>query len=351
MSTDQNNKPSTAESNSEQNPGRLLMLGLGFWGAKTFLSAVELGVFTELAKKPADGAALSKALGLHPRSSRDFLDTLVSLGVLQRNGEIYSNSSDAEFFLDAAKPSYVGGFLEMLNARLYTHWGSLTEGLRTGKPQNEMKNGNAKPFEALYSDPVRMRGFVQAMTGLSIGTGKAIAHQFLWKDYKTFCDVGGAQGGVAVQIALQNPHLSGAVFDLPAVQPLFEEYVRSFGLEKRLRFIPGDFLHEPLPGSDVILMGHILHDWGLTEKQLLIDKAFQSLPPTGAYIAFDTLIDDERKTNTLGLLMSLNMLIETPDGFDYTGADGRGWLTQAGFKNVITEHLAGPDSMIVGFKK
>jgi hypothetical protein len=351
MNPEQTNNPAAVGSNPSLNPGRLITLGLDFWGAKTFLSAVELGVFTELARKPADGATLSAKIGLHPRSSRDFLDTLVALGVLQRDGQTYSNSPDTDFFLDSAKPSYVGGFLEMVNARLYTHWGSLTEGLRTGKPQNETKTGNAKPFEELYADPVRARGFVQAMTGLSIGTGKAIGRKFPWNEYKTFCDVGGSQGGVAVQIALQHPHLTGVVLDLPVVQPLFEEYVRSFHLENRLSFVPGDFFNAPIPQSEVILMGHILHDWGLAEKRMLISKAYQALPTKGAYIAFDTLIDDERQTNTLGLLMSLNMLIETPDGFDYTGADGRGWFAEAGFKDVITENLAGPDSMVVGFKR
>jgi hypothetical protein len=351
MNPEQNKNLSASESAAPLNPGRLISLGLGFWGAKTFLSAIELGVFTELAKKPADSASLCKQLGLHPRSSRDFLDTLVSLGALQRDGQIYSNSPDADVFLDSAKPSYVGGFLEMVNARLYTHWGSLTEGLRTGKPQNEIKMGQSEPFAELYADPARLRLFVQAMTGLSIGTGKAIAQKFPWNNYKTFCDVGGSQGGVAVQIALQHPHLTGVVFDLPAVQPLFEEYVRSFHLENRLRFVPGNFFKEPLPGSDVILMGHILHDWGLADKKMLISKAYQALPPKGAYIAFETLIDDERQTNTLGLLMSLNMLIETPEGFDYSGADGCGWFAEAGFKDLRTESLAGPDAMVVGFKK
>jgi hypothetical protein len=351
MSMTENTSAAAVGVSPSLTPEALLNLGMSFWRAKTFLSAIELNVFTELGKKPMDEAALSGKLGLHPRSSRDFLDALVALGVLQRSGQIYSNSPDADFFLDSAKPSYIGGFLEMVNARLYTHWGSLTEGLRTGKPQNEIKAGQAEPFAELYADPVRMRGFVQAMTGLSIGTGAAIAKKFPWSKYKTFCDVGGAQGGVAVQIALQNPHLTGMVFDLPAVQPLFEEYVRSFHLENRLRFVPGNFFKEQLPNSDVILMGHILHDWGLADKKMLISKAYQALPSNGAYIAFETLIDDERKTNAMGLLMSLNMLIETPEGFDYSGADGRAWFAEAGFKDVSTEPLAGPDAMVVGFKR
>jgi hypothetical protein len=234
--------------------------------SKTLLSAVELGVFTHLAGNPADGETLSRHLRLHPRGAPDFLDSLVALGLLERTGQVYSNTPEVDYFLDRAKPSYIGGFLEMCNARLYAYWGSLTEALRTGKPQNEMKTGSGNPFEALYADLDRLRGFLQAMTGLSINSARAMAEKFPWDRYKSFADVGGAQGGVASQIAIAHPHLNGIVFDLPAVKPLSEDYIGSFDLAGRLRFVPGDFFKDPLPKVDVIIMGHILHDWNLEEK-------------------------------------------------------------------------------------
>jgi hypothetical protein len=333
------------------NADGIMELGLAFWGAKTLLSAVELGVFTELAKNPMDGQALSERLGLHPRSSRDFLDALVALAMLRRNGQTYSNMPDADYFLDRAKPSYIGGLLEMANARLYPFWGSLTEALETGKPQNESKAGVPNPFEALYGDPRRLRGFLQAMTGLSMNSAKAIAENFPWNHYKTFADIGGAQGGVAVEIALAHPHVTGVVFDLPVVEPLFDEYVRSFDLANRIRFVPGNFFADALPSADAIIMGHILHDWNLEEKRKLISKAHNAIPAGGAFLAFDTVIDDERRLNAFGLLMSLNMLIETPGGFDYTGADCCSWMREAGFREAKVEYLAGADSMVFGLKK
>ena len=332
-------------------PEKLLQLGLAFWGSKTLLSAVELGVFTELAR--AGSLTLSEAekkLGLHPRSSRDFLDALVSLGVLHRDGDRYTNGPEANAFLDRAKPAYVGGLLEMANARLYPFWGGLTEGLKTGKPQNEVARGGAGLFETLYSDPARLRGFLQGMTGVSMGAAIAIAKKFPWKDHKTFVDVGTAQGALAVQVALAHPHLAGTGYDLAPVQPIFEDYVRSFGLEKRVRFQRGDFFKEAFPKTDVIVMGHILHDWDLPTKRMLIAKAHAALPKGGALVVYEALIDDARKENAFGLLMSLNMLIETPGGFDYTGADCRGWMTDAGFREVRVEHLVGPDSMVVAIK-
>jgi hypothetical protein len=330
-------------------PEKILQLGSAFWASKTFLSAIELGLFTQLAEGPLEARDLEKRLGLHARASRDFLDTLVSLGMLQREGTRYSNTSETAQFLDKNKPSYVGGMLEMMNARLYGFWGALTEALKTGKPQNESKTGGDL-FGAIYGTPERLKGFLKAMTGVSIGSAMAIAQKFPWKEYKTFVDVGGAQGAVPVQVALAHPHLTGGSWDLAQTGPIFEEYVRSFGLEKRLRFQPGNFFKEPLPKADVLIMGHVLHDWDLPTKKMLVKKAYDALAPGGAFVVYEALIDDDRRQNTFGLLMSLNMLIETPGGFDYTGADCKGWMREAGFRETRVEHLVGPDSMVVGIK-
>src|SRR5919108_604920 len=178
-------------------PERVMQLGLGFWGSKTVLSAVELGLFTELGVGPLNAEELRRRLGLHARSAHDFLDALVSLGLLERDGEVFV---------------------------------------------------------------------------------------------------------------------------------------------------------DPLPQADVITMGHILHDWPLETKKELLAKAHAALPDGGAMLVFDAVIDNERRSNTFGLLMSLNMLIETTGGFDYTGADCQQWMREVGFGATYVEHLAGPDSMVVGIK-
>ncbi len=162
--------------------------------------------------------------------------------------------------------------------------------------------------------------------------------------------MGTAQGAAAAQIALAHAHLSGTGFDLPEVEPIFEEYVREMGLNERLRFAAGNFFENPLPKVDVIVMGHILHDWDLETKRMLIGKAYEALPKGGAFIVYEAIIDDDRRKNAFGLMSSLNMLIETYGGFDYTGADCMGWMRDAGFGQTRVEHLAGPDSMVVGIK-
>jgi O-methyltransferase domain/Dimerisation domain len=329
---------------------RIMQIGLGFMASKTLLSATELGVFTRLANNPTDGESLARRLGLHPRSARDFLDALVGLGFLNRTGQVYSNGPETDYFLDRAKPTYIGGILEMCNSRLYSHWASLTEGLRTGKPQNEMKTGKGNSFESLYSDPERLRTFLKAMTGLSMNSAKAMAQKFPWQKYKSFADVGGAQGGVAAQIAIAHPHLKAIVFDLPPVKPIAEEYIQSLGLVRSVQFVAGDFFKDPLPKVDAIIMGHILHDWNLENKKRLISKAYDAIPPGGAFLTLECVIDDDRRKNVTGLLMSLNMLIETEGGFDFCGSDCCGWMREAGFRETHVEPLAGQDSMVIGIK-
>lgn len=332
------------------NPEKILQTGLAFWPSKVLLSAVEMGVFTELAKGPEEFDRLAGRLGLHARSARDFLDTLVALGFLNRTGSTYSNTPETDLFLDQHKPSYVGGILEMANHRLFPFWAHLTEALRTGLPQNEVKSGSAGMFETLYADPARLKEFLRSMTGISHGSNMTIARKFDFSNYKTYVDVGTAQGDLAVQVALANTHLQGTGFDLPEVGPIFEEYVELNGLGGRVKFEGGSFFDREIPKADVVLMGHILHDWDLETKMMLVRKAFEALPEGGAFIVYESIIDNDRSKNAFGLMMSLNMLIETPGGFDYTGADCEGWMREVGFSSTSTEHLVGPDSMVVGIK-
>jgi SAM-dependent methyltransferase len=334
---------------SRSTPEGILHLGTSFWASRTLLAAVELGVFTALAAGALDERALRARLGLHERSARDFLDALVALGLLRKRHGLYRNSPACDAYLDRSKPGYVGGLLEMFSVRLFAHWANLTQALRSGRPQSEARNGG-EPFERLYEDPQALRTFLSAMTGASMSASLALAAKFPWRRYRSFADIGCAQGGTAVRIAEAQPHLSGTGFDLPVVQPLFEEYVAGFGLGARIRFSAGDFFAVPLPSADVLVMVQILHDWDLERKQLLLAKAHAALPAGGALIVVDAMIDDERRRNTFALLMSLNMLIETSGGFDYTAADCAGWMRRVGFRAARARSLGGPYSMVIATK-
>jgi hypothetical protein len=335
-------------------PSHIMQVGMGFWASKTVLSAVELELFTHLGDESLTGEELGDRLGLHPRATYDFLDTLVALGLLARDGDgsagRYRNTADTAAFLDKRSPAYIGGILEMCNARLYSFWGDLTEALRTGQPQNEVKHTGKPMFEELYSDPARLEQFMRAMQGISLGNFHALAENFDFSRYESLCDVGGATGQLSSIVATRHPHLRCTSYDLPVVEPIAERAIASAGLSDRVTAASGDFFADPLPRADVITMGLILHDWNLERKMHLIRAAYDALPEGGAFIVIENLIDDARRENAFGLMMSLNMLIEFGDAFDYTGSDFAGWCREAGFREIEIVPLTGPTSAGIAYK-
>jgi O-methyltransferase domain/Dimerisation domain len=340
---------------SEQvDPSHIMQVGMGFWASKTLLSAVELELFTKLGSDPMTGPQIAEALDLHARAIPDFPDALVALELLDREGEgrdaLYRNSPATAVFLDKASSAYIGGILEMANARLYPFWGDLTEALQTGKPQNEIKHTGKPVFEELYSDPDRLEQFMNAMAGISLSPFLALAEKFDFSKYKTLCDVGGATGQLSIVVANRHPHMLCTTYDLPVVEPIAKRTIEGAGLSDRVSTNAGDFFADPLPKADVITMGLILHDWNLERKMHLIKAAYDALPEGGAFILVENLIDDARRENAFGLLMSLNMLIEFGDAFDFTGSDFAGWCKEAGFKEIDVVPLAGPASAAIAYK-
>lgn len=339
---------------SDLNPSHILQIGMGFFASKTLLSAIELKLFTALAGQPMTGAEIARSLALNDRAVPDFPDALVALGFLQRKGDgpqaRYSNTPETAHFLDAGSPFYVGGILEMANARLYRFWADLTDALRTGKPQNETKHSGEPMFAKLYEVPERLEQFMSAMSGISAGNFRTFAQTFDFSSYRTLCDVGGATGQLSCMVASAQPHMRCTSFDLPNVVPIATRKIAEAGLSDRVEAVGGDFFADPLPRADVITMGMILHDWNLEKKKVLIRNAYEALPEGGAFVVIEALIDDERRKNAFGLLMSLNMLVEFGDAFDYTGADFEGWCREAGFRRFEIIPLSGPSSAAVAYK-
>ena len=335
-------------------PSHIMQIGMGFWASKTLLTAVKLDLFSLLAIRPLSAKQIKYELCLNGRALYDFLDTLVALGFLQRIGisgtAVYSNSADTDLFLDKNKLSYAGGILEMANNRLYPFWNFLEEGLRTGTPQNEIRTGRKPLFEEIYSDIDKTREFVNAMGGIQTGNFIKFARDFDFSNYSTLCDIGGAGGQLSSQVALNNPNMKCISFDLPPVFPIALENMSKMGLSSRVKIQSGDFFKESFPDADVITMGNILHGWGTEDKKKLISKAYDALPKGGAFIVIENIIDDERRENAFGLMMSLNMLIETAEGYDFTAADFKAWAKDAGFIETSVMHLTGPSSAVIAIK-
>jgi hypothetical protein len=339
---------SSAGRTAGPSPDRILDLGFAFWKSKALLSAVELGLFTELGGDTLSCEELAERIGVHPRGACDFFDALVALELLDRDMQgRYANRPDCAPYLDRRSASYLGGRLEHLNSRLYRQWGYLTEALRTGEAQSDLGTGG---YAALYGDGPSSETFLQAMSGGSLLPALALARVFPWRSYRTVIDVGTAQGCVPVEVARVHPHLRGGGFDLPQIEPVFTRFVRAHGMEQQLRFHPGDFLKDELPRADVLVMGRILHNWDLPTKLMLLQKAYRALPPAGALIVYDTLIDDARRHQAEALLASLNMLIETAGGFEYTASQCMSWMRDCGFDAMRVEPLDGLERAVIGFK-
>jgi precorrin-6B methylase 2 len=191
---------------------------------------------------------------------------------------------------------------------------------------------------------------MNAMSGISAGKSAAFAKKFDFSKFNTHCDVGGATGQLSCMVAAANPHMRCTSFDLPKVVPIATRKIQQDGLTDRVAAVGGDFFADPLPKADVITMGGILHDWNLEKKKALIRKAYDALPAGGAFVVIEALIDDARRENAFGLMMSLNMLIEFGDAFDYSGSDFAGWCREFGFRDFKIIPLEGPWSAAVAYK-
>ena len=336
------------------NPNHIMQTATGFWASKVLLTAAGLDLFTKLGNRKMTASQLGTVLELHPRATFDFFDALVALRFLDRDGDgaagQYRNTPETAAFLIKTSPSYMGGLPQMLNSRLFGFWNDLDVALRTGLPQNEVKHGRKPVFEELYSDSARLAEFLDAMSSLQVANFSILAEKFPFSRYQSVSDIGGALALLSRLVGARHQHLTFKSFDLPAVAPLAQKHIDSAGLTQRIEAVPGDFFKDEFPKADVIAMGNILHDWNLRDKKMLIGKAFNALPEGGAFIAIENLIDDARRTNVFGLLMSLNMLIEFGDASDYTGADFCGWCGEIGFKRFEVISLTGAASAAIAYK-
>ncbi|WP_083155858.1 methyltransferase [Mycobacterium persicum] len=332
-------------------PQDIVAMGMSFWSSRLILSAVESGVFTEVAHGPMAERELADVLGWHPRAAGTALDALVAAGLLRRDrAGRYANTARSAMFLDRAKSSYVGGLMELSSKRLYDLWSGLDDLLRTGRPGAEEERGDNEFFSMMYRDPLALRGFLAGMTGISTGEATLLAARFPWQRFRTFADIGCAQGALPVRIALSHRHLRGIGFDLPAVRPVFEEYVTSFGLHDRLHFSAGDFLEVSLPSADVISFGHVFHGRNHQIRQELVAKAYTATPPGGAVIVYDAMIRPGRRHNYQSLLSSLNIMLESREGYESSSRACADMLRAGGFTRVKVRHLIGPTSTVFGFK-
>lgn len=352
MSETETDTPTTGE--DEPTPKHILQTASGIWDAKVLGAATDFGVFTLLADDGLPASEIERELELHPRATRDFLDALVSLGFLEREDDgsdpRYWNTPETGAFLNEDDPRYIGGVIDIFNKQIYDYWGGLEESLLTGEPQGPIDEPGEPLWEEIYEDPDELESYAEAMAGLSKGNFVAFAEQFDFSNYDSMADVGGGLADLSRIVARRESHLSITTTDLPEVTELARERIQADGLEDRIDAVSSDYLEDPIPEADLVIASLILHQENLETKKRLMEKFYEAVNPGGTLVAIDHIIDDERRENTMGLLMSLNMLVYYGDAFDYTGQQFKEWAQAAGFNDVQVRHLNGPTRMGIAHK-
>ncbi|MDA2812988.1 methyltransferase [Nocardiopsis sp. RSe5-2] len=324
-------------------PGRILELAMAFYGSRARMAAVELDLFTRVARGPATADELCADLGIHPRGGEDFLDALVALDLLEREDGRYRCTPESAAHLDAAAPGYVGGYARLADAALYPLWGRLTEALRTGRPQVP----EDPAFLQGYRDPDLADRFMGAMDAVNAEAARAIAAGLDWSGVEVVADFGGARGNLAAGLVRAHPHLKAVCVDLPETAPLFERHMDRLGTTGQVAFHAADLLADPLPRADAVVLGHMLHYFGDGDRTELLRRAAGAVGPSGAVLVYDRMIGGDRRGPALSLLGSLNMLLSSDGGREYTVDECRGWMEEAGLR-VERVGPAGPlDTLVV----
>lgn len=324
----------------------ILRLGNAFCDAKALLTAVELDLFTQLQEAPNGGATaeeIKERLSLHGRGLSDFLDLLVALDVLERHDGVYRNAPGAAKHLVRTGDAYVGGFLLRSSRNLYPAWGRLQEALRTGKQQS------GSHYDEVTQNPAILRQFIGSMDAFTNVLGAQLIEAFDWSGFTSVLDVGGARGNLCSQIVQAQPHLAGHVFDLPEMAPFAKELAEELGIPGKVEFHGGSFFSDPLPQAEIVVLGHVLHDWDPSQRSYLIHKAYDAVLPGGTLLVYDRMLDDEPE-HAENLVISLDMLLVTDGGSEYPAAEIVGYAEHAGFASTEVKLLGDYDTLVVARK-
>jgi SAM-dependent methyltransferase len=322
----------------------LLRLGNAFCDAKALLTAVDLDLFTSLHDAPGTVEEIRDRLGLHGRGLSDFLHLLAALDLLEKSGDRFGNAPGPDRHLVKGQPGYIGGFLLRSDRNLYPAWGKLGEALRTGKPQS------GASFEEMTQNPAVLRQFIGMMDALNQQLTAELQQTFQFQRYGSVLDLGGCRGNLVTQLVQPHPQLTGRVFDVPAMRPFFDEVAAERGVADRVEFFGGDFFVDEIPSADVVIIGHVLHDWDAEQRGQLVRKAFDAVSPGGALVVYDRMLDEDAR-HVENLVISLDMLLVTDGGSEYTAEELIGHASAAGFTDITASPLGDYDTLVVAHKR
>lgn len=303
----------------------------GFRRSKTLFAAVELGVFDVLYERPHSLAELSQRISASEDGMERLLDACVGLGFLHRQGRDYANTAVANKYLTSGSPDRMTGYLKYSNDAGWKLWGDLEGAVREGSHRWKSVYGWDGPiFSHFFRDDQAKREFLMGMHGFGLISSPAVVEAVDLSPYSTFVDLGGATGHLAIAACERYRHLRGVVFDLPEAVALAKEMTGDTLVADRLEVVAGDFFVDPLPPGDVYALGRIVHDWSVPKIMTLLTRIFDALPPGGALLIVEKVLEDDKSGPGWAQMQNLNMLTCT-EGKERTFAEYDELLRSVGF--------------------
>ncbi|MDT8390601.1 MAG: methyltransferase [Lentisphaeria bacterium] len=318
------------------NPSRIISLASAFYDSQVLFTASDLNIFGILSELgSADVAAVAESAALNPRGARLLLDACVSLDLLSKHGDMYANTPESALFLVPGSPGDLSQAIRY-NRDVYEAWGKLPDLIKTGQPVE-------RPETHLGEDSDRTRTFVLSMHGRALGMGRLLIPQLDLEDCRQILDVGGGPGTYSVLIAQRYPELSSTIIDLPGVAAVADELIVQQGMSDRVKTLPGSYHDTAFPeGNDAVLFLGVLHQESPEDITALFKKAYASLKPGGKVYVMDMMTDETHTKPAFSALFAVNMALTTTNGWVFSDAELKGWLTEAGFSGFSVAPLPPP---------
>jgi SAM-dependent methyltransferase len=312
-----------------------------FMESRVLLTALELDVFTAVGAG-ATAAAVASVGGTEAGATGRLLDALVSLGFLEKRGDVFANAPLAARFLAGGSPDDARDALKH-NLSLWRRWSTLTDAVRAGR--------------AVGVEEMAGRGddwtvpFIAAMHRGAAQRAPLVVQAVGTKGVNRMLDVGGGSGAYSIAFARASATLRAEILDLPAVLPIAEGHIAEAGLADRVSTRAGDLRTDGLgSGCDLVLLSSICHMLGPEENRDLLSRAAHALAPGGRVVVSDFVLNEDGTAPRQAVLFSLNMLVGTPSGRSYRESEYSAWLGDAGLGGVERVRLPGPTHLLIGRK-
>ncbi|MBA3974904.1 MAG: homocysteine methyltransferase [Candidatus Solibacter sp.] len=333
-------------------PAPVLDLIEAFRRSKAMFTAVSLGLFDLLDQQPATAVSLAASLQADLSALTRLLDACAGLGLLSKSGDLYSNTATASTFLVSSSPQTLAGYILYSDRALFPMWadlkGAVLEGTNRWQPTFGPLPGGI--FAHFFRDSPSRAAFLHGMHGLGLLSSPKIVRIFNLSRFNTICDLGGATGHLAIAACERYGAMRGIVFELPQVIPHAQSYIDKSPAAARLRALPGDFFSDPLPPADLYALGRILHDWPEDRIRALLARIHDALPPGGAILIAETLLDDAHVGPVHSLMQSLNMLVCT-EGRERSVPEYAALLESAGFSQIDARRTGAPLDALLAIRK